>query len=122
MCVLFAAPALAGKPKVPKMVFKSTQLDMGTAYLSDTTTVYSVDFTFKNKGKADLLITRVTPDCHCTTVEYPKDPIPPKETGTIRAIFDHKIFLPGELVKSIYLRTNSQEDDIEISYKVTVNY
>lgn len=45
-------------------------------------------FNFKNTGNNPLIIKDVTASCGCTVPEKPKEPIPPGETGVIKAEFN----------------------------------
>lgn len=45
-------------------------------------------FVFSNGGKTPLIISNVSASCGCTTPEYPKNPIKPGDSGTIRVVFD----------------------------------
>lgn len=45
-------------------------------------------FTFKNTGKSDLIIRKTRSSCGCTVVNMNTDPVPPGETGQIKATFN----------------------------------
>ena len=47
-------------------------------------------FTFKNVGKAPLIISNAKSTCGCTVPEWPKEPIPIGGTGEIFVKFDTK--------------------------------
>lgn len=48
----------------------------------------SHDYKFKNTGKSPLIISNVLVTCGCTVPEWPKSPIPPGKSGTIRVFFN----------------------------------
>lgn len=68
--------------------------------------VVSHEFTFKNNGKSPLIITSASGSCGCTVPEYPKDPIQPGKTGTLKVTFNSK-GKNGHQEKSVTIFTNS---------------
>ncbi|MGE5383399.1 MAG: DUF1573 domain-containing protein [Omnitrophica WOR_2 bacterium] len=48
----------------------------------------SYSFNFKNTGKEDLIISRVTTSCGCTVGDFPRVPIKPGESGKVEVKFD----------------------------------
>ena len=48
----------------------------------------TVEFKFKNTGAAPVLLGNVKPSCGCTTPEWPREPIAPGETASIKATFN----------------------------------
>ena len=56
----------------------------------DEGTVVRHEFPFTNTGAQPLLITKARSTCGCTVPDYPKEPIPPGETGVITVAFDTK--------------------------------
>ena len=47
-------------------------------------------FKFTNTGTEDLIISEAKGTCGCTVPSYPKEPIPPGETGEIMVAYDSK--------------------------------
>jgi hypothetical protein len=45
-------------------------------------------FTFRNRGTADLIIQDATASCGCTVPRWEKEPVKPGRAGTIEVIFD----------------------------------
>ena len=64
-------------------------------------------FSFKNTGKADLVIKNVTASCGCTQPSYPFVPIAPGEEGFIGVVFDSKGKL-GKQKPTITVVTNAR--------------
>ncbi len=62
------------------------------------------EFTIKNISTQPLVLLEVAPTCHCTVVDYPKDPIMPGESVKIEAVYDAK--RPGDFYKIITVQTN----------------
>lgn len=46
------------------------------------------DFRLKNTGTKNLLIANAFGSCGCTVPEYPKDPVKPGDTATIKVTFN----------------------------------
>ncbi len=66
------------------------------------------EFTIKNQSNEPLIIQEVQTACHCTIIEYPKEPIGKGMTATIVAIYDAKS--EGPFFKIITVRTNFDPD------------
>ena len=64
----------------PVLEFEESAYDFGN--IARGTAVEHV-FTFKNTGKAPLVIVDATSTCGCTVPSYPKEPIQPGETGEL---------------------------------------
>jgi Protein of unknown function (DUF1573) len=58
----------------------------------------------KNISQEDLLLLSVLPMCHCTTAEWPQEPIPPGEQRNIILAFHAE--RAGEFYKIITVKTN----------------
>lgn len=65
------------------------------------------DFKFVNKGKAPVIISDVKASCGCTTPTWPKEPIMPGQTATIKAEFDTEN-RPGIFNKTITITANTE--------------
>lgn len=73
----------AAKPT--EITFDKTKHDFGKINQGDKVTHV---FTFKNTGENDLKIARAQGSCGCTVPEFPKDPIAPGKTGTMKVSFN----------------------------------
>jgi len=60
---------------------------MGTVNKGD---VISAEYEFTNEGDQPLIITNYEVECSCTSAEFPKQPIPPGQSGKITVKFDTK--------------------------------
>lgn len=68
-----------------KLVGEQTTVDVGrTGYESPITAV----FEFRNKSYRKLKISEVIPDCYCTSIEYPKEPIGAHDKFQIKMTYD----------------------------------
>ncbi|NJO90028.1 MAG: DUF1573 domain-containing protein [Chloroflexia bacterium] len=65
-------------------------------------------FVFENKGKGELLITKVDSDCGCTVADFETKAIKSGEKSTISAVFDSN-GLPGFQIKKITVFSNASE-------------
>ncbi len=73
-------------------------------------------FNFVNTGTEALVITKVKPNCGCTTPEWTKQPIPPNGKGYISAIYDPKN-RPGSFNKTIRVTTNADNSNVILRIK-----
>ena len=69
----------------------------------------------KNISKEDLVILNVKSGCHCTVVDWTKEPIPPGKSGSIKITYD--ALKEGEFYKIIAINTNF---DPEISLALSM--
>lgn len=69
----------------PVLTFAETKHDFGNIKQGD---IVEHVFKFKNTGNAPLVIKQVDVTCGCTTPEWPKEPIAPGKSGTIKAVFN----------------------------------
>lgn len=93
-----------------KLVAEKTTVDVGrTGYQMPITAT----FEFKNKSHRHLKISEVHPDCHCTSIEFPKEQIGPgnsfqiKMTYNARQLghFDHQAAIVSNASKKpVYIR------------------
>ena len=81
--------------------------------------VAECDFTFKNKGKAPIVITNAVGSCGCTTAGWSHEPILPGKKGTIHVMYktDHR---PGAITKQVTVTSNASEPVVVLSIKGTV--
>lgn len=75
----------------------------------------SYQFTFKNSGKAPLILTNVSPTCGCTVAEYTKEVIKPGQKGFIRVTFNAASL--GAFNKSIAVHSNVSEQPFILGFK-----
>jgi hypothetical protein len=103
-------------PKVPAIKFTKMVHDYGNIYKGDDGTC---TFEFKNAGKADLLLTNVSSSCGCTVPEWPKEPIPPGKTSSIKVSYNTQNV--GMISKSVYVTSNAEEERITLSITGSVS-
>lgn len=69
-------------------------------------------FTFKNTGDAPLVLKLVKPSCGCTVADYPKNPIAPGESGTIKV--GYNTTTAGAFNKTIEVHSNAVQNGRKI--------
>ena len=79
------ADGQADTTNVARLTFAETAWDFGE--LREGKSVEH-DFQFTNTGRVPLLIADTRTTCGCTVADYPEQPIPPGEGGTITVRFD----------------------------------
>lgn len=68
----------------------------------------NVDFRFVNSGNAPLVITYLHAACACTRADYPRTPIAPGDSGTIKVVFNPATLPAGDFRRAIVIRTNAE--------------
>jgi hypothetical protein len=91
--------------KGPKIKFNKDQHDYGTVkYDGDGTCT----FEFTNEGNEALVISNAKGSCGCTVPEWPKEPIAPGASASIKVKYDTK--RPGAINKSVTVTSNAIND------------
>lgn len=102
-------------PKGPVIKFESDSHDYGTLYQEADGNCY---FKFKNEGDEPLILSNVRSSCGCTVPEWPKDPIFPGKSSSIKVTYDTKRL--GTISKQVYVTSNATEPSIVLSIKGNV--
>lgn len=91
----------------PQMKFETTSHDFGTIH-ADGGKV-SCEYTFTNTGTEPLVIISVSNGgCGCTKPSFPKKPIEPGKTGTIKITFN-PAGRKGEFNRTVKVRSNAEQ-------------
>ncbi len=69
-------------------------------------------FEFKNTGNEALLITEARGSCGCTVPEWPKEPIAPGASGSIKVTYDTKRV--GNFQKSVTITSNAINEPTKV--------
>jgi hypothetical protein len=78
------------------------------------------EFKFKNTGSAPLIIESAQGSCGCTVPSYPKEPIMPGETKSIKVKYDTQRV--GGFTKYVTINSNSTENtQVRLTISGTVN-
>lgn len=88
----------------PVMKISSNEHDFGK--FKEEAGRQKYDFVVMNTGDKPLVIQNIVASCGCTSPEWTKQPIPPKGTGVITAIYD-PANRPGPFNKTLAVYTNS---------------
>ena len=88
-----------------RVEFPETTFEFGTIQQGDTVVHL---FPFKNVGDKNLIIANAFGSCGCTVPEYPKEPIAPGATDTIRVKFN-SAGKEGKQNKSVTLMMNTSK-------------
>ncbi|MCF8465737.1 MAG: DUF1573 domain-containing protein [Flavobacteriales bacterium] len=96
--------------------FETETLDYGTI---ENGADGNREFKFKNVGNEPLVITNAKGSCGCTTPEWPKEPIAPGASASIKVHYDTK--RTGAFEKTVTLESNAVESSKVIRIKGVVN-
>ena len=102
--------------KLPIIELDKEIHDFGTITEGD---VVGTEFTVKNVGESDLIISDAKGSCGCTVPQPPKDPIKPGDFAPIKVSFDSKN-KPGEQEKTVTLTTNTENGHETFKIKANV--
>jgi hypothetical protein len=76
-------------------------------------------FEFKNTGKAPLIISNAQGSCGCTVPEWPKEPIAPGKSASIKVKYDTNRI--GAISKTVTVTSNATNEPTKVlSIKGTV--
>lgn len=115
---LFSATAFAKKSNDKAVLaFDKTKIEVGEVKLNSVT---PIEFTFKNKGKKNLVIMNALSGCPCISVEYPKEPIAKGKKGKIIVKFDSTNMRLGAMQKNVSVMSNSTEGTQQLVFNITI--
>ena len=86
------------------LTFEKTDHDFGN--VKEEGGPVTVDFKFKNTGKAPLVVSGVQASCGCTTPDWTKEPVQPGKSGFIRAQYNPQ-GRPGVFNKTLTVTSNT---------------
>lgn len=78
----------------------------------------NIEFSFKNTGKTDIVITNVKASCGCTATDYTKTPVKAGETAVVKATYNAAA--KGAFHKTVTVTTNAEETPKVLSFRGTV--
>lgn len=104
-----------GNP-VPQITWSNNNQDLGQVKRGETRDMV---FNFTNTGSADLLIELVTA-CRCTTLDWPRQAIPPGSSGAIHVTYDSKDQKLGPIKKTVDIIGNMDPIVSEAFFNVDV--
>ena len=101
----------------PEMTFEKKEYDFGEITQGDKV---NYTFNFTNTGNAPLIISNARASCGCTVPSWPKEPIPPGDTGELEVVFN-SAGKAGRQTKSIRISTNIGDQPEIVYLKGNVN-
>ena len=102
---------------LPILTWKEDVYDFGRVFEGD---IVTRDFVFTNTGTAPLLIVKASSSCGCTVPEWPKIPIPPDSTASIKVKFN-TLNKPGAQSKDVTIFANTFPNTSKITIKGNVD-
>lgn len=106
LCCALTANA---EKKGPVITFEETDHNFGVFDIYHA--LQSCYFKFTNTGDEDLVISDVVPSCNCTVPEYPKYPIAPGESDSIKVSYNGMSRRPGVFRKIVTIDFNGKTVD-----------
>lgn len=88
---------------LPALTFTDTIHSFGTIQEGESV---SYEFSFKNDGKTPLLIANAEGSCGCTVADYPRQPLPPGQSASVKVIFN-SAGKPGHQEKDVAITANT---------------
>jgi len=96
----------------PKIEFEKDVHDFGTLDQGGDATT---EFVFTNTGDAPLLISNARGSCGCTVPVWPREPIAPGKSASIKVRYDSNRV--GPINKSVTINTNGSDTPITLRIK-----
>lgn len=106
------AGAAKTNPNAPEITFNKKVHDYGTIYQNDDG---NCTFAFTNTGKEPVVLSNVRSSCGCTVPKWPRQPVLPGESDTIRVTYATKRI--GPINKSITVFSNAQNSPVVLRIK-----
>jgi hypothetical protein len=101
--------------KSPEILFEQLVYDYGTITEGDPG---ECEFVFTNTGKEPLVLSNVSSTCGCTVPSWPKDPIMPGKTSSIKVKYATSRI--GGINKTITVNSNAAENP-RVTLRITGN-
>lgn len=103
--------------KMPRITFAEKGIhDFGTLTEGDTV---EHNFAFTNTGEFPLIINNITASCGCTTPDWPREPVAPGSTSSVRVRFNSRGKM-GEQNKTITIFANTEPAMTDLQFKALV--
>lgn len=98
------------------MTFDSVKHNFGMIRQGD---IVSHEFTFTNTGDEPIIITEAEVTCHCTTVDFPKQPIAKGQKGIIKVTYDSKSAIDRQ-ERTVIVKSNASNAPVTLTFKAVV--
>ncbi|HET6243054.1 MAG: DUF1573 domain-containing protein [Bacteroidetes bacterium] len=93
------------KPSLAEITFEKDVYDYGNIKQNASG---ASEFKFKNTGKEPLIISMARGSCGCTVPDWPKEPIKPGESASIKVNYDTKRV--GPINKTVTITSNAKNE------------
>lgn len=97
------------------ITWKSETVDVGEIPQG---TPKMIEFSFKNTGDKEVIITNVKTSCGCTASDYTKEAIAPGKSGFVKATYNAAV--KGSFTKTVTVTTNADETPKVLTLKGNV--
>ncbi len=98
------------------MSFESVKHNFGMIHQGD---IVSHEYVFTNTGDEPLIITEAEVTCHCTTVDFPKQPIAKGQKGIVKVTYDSKSAIDRQ-ERTVLLKSNASNGPVVLTFKAVV--
>ncbi len=113
--LLITASLTAISQPAPEITFETSSHNFGDVQQNNPATI---EFSFENTGAGMLIISNAEASCGCTIPEWPRKPIAPGASGTIKVKYDAKKV--GPFQKTITITSNDPANTTELRIKGNV--
>lgn len=100
----------------PELTFKESKYNFGFLRQGE---IVKHAFVFTNTGGQPLIITKTEVQCECTTVQFPKTPIPAGASDSIVVTFDTKSAIDRQ-ERNVLVTSNAQNNPSTLTFKAVV--
>ena len=98
------------------MKFDEVKYNFGFIHQGD---IVSHEFIFTNTGDEPIIISGAEVTCHCTTVDFPKQPVPKNGKGIIKVTYDSKSAIDRQ-ERTVTLKSNASNAPVVLTFKCVV--
>jgi len=117
LILIFISSALIAQLQDP-IKFLESEYDFGTVKEEDGPIIH--EFKFENNSTDSIRILNVKASCGCTTPGWTKEPVPPGESGFIKAQYNPRN-RPGRFNKSLTITTDFNDSPIRLYIRGNVD-
>lgn len=115
--LLLTISAFAFSVSNPAMMkFDELKYNFGFIHQGD---IVSHEFKFINSGDEPLVIEDAEVSCHCTTVDFPKQPIAKGQSGIIKVTYDSKSAIDRQ-ERTVIVKSNASNSPVTLTFKCVV--
>ncbi|HET6991157.1 MAG TPA: DUF1573 domain-containing protein [Bacteroidia bacterium] len=121
LILLIAFSSVAFRPvtllqNMSVMKFDEVKYNFGFIHQGD---IVTHNFTFTNTGEQPIIIEDAEVSCHCTTVDFPKQPIAKGQTGIIKVTYDSKSAIDRQ-ERTVIIKSNASNAPVTLTFKCVV--